>query len=191
MRSGPADIQRGIAVEESFQSLYALYYSRVIGLFQRRGLPLEESRDLAQDTFVRLFRSIATFRRGESFAPWLFGIANNVYLNEARQRRLARRVAAEIHLEEAIDASPEPTAPGGPLDDLLDTERSDSLHKVLAELPPQMRKCVQLRIKGYKYQEIATIMRVSIQTVKAHLFQARSRLAQQLTDHDPLADLDS
>jgi RNA polymerase sigma-70 factor, ECF subfamily len=185
-----ANIRRGKEVEESFRHLYTRYYARVIRLFQRRGLSMEESRDLAQETFLRLFRSIESFRSGEGFDPWLFGIANNVYRNVVRQKTLPKRAAAEVHLEEESDASTVPAVPGGPLEDLLNTERAERLHRALAELPPQMRVCIDLRLRGYKYREIAILMRISIQTVKAHLHQARLRLMQQFAGEDPLVGLD-
>ncbi len=185
-----AKIQSGIEVEESFRHLYALYYSRVIGLFQRRGLSLEESRDLAQETLFRTFRGIESFRRGEDFAPWLFGIANHVYVNAVRQRRTAKRAAAEVPLEEETEAPSFPVVPGDPLEDLLNSERSERLRKAVAEMPLQMRRCMELRLQDYKYQEIATLMKISIQAVRAHLHQARLRLTQQFAGEDPSAGPD-
>jgi RNA polymerase sigma-70 factor (ECF subfamily) len=74
-------------------------------------------------------------------------------------------------------------APQSPLEDLLEKERLDRLRAAILEMPPQMRRCFFLRyLRGYKYREIAYLMKISIQTVRAHLHQARSRLTLDLPD---------
>ena len=66
---------------------------------------------------------------------------------------------------------------------MIKRERSARLRSALQELPPQMRTCCVLRyVRGLKYQEIATVMKISIETVKAHLHQARKRLIEKLGD---------
>lgn len=70
-----------------------------------------------------------------------------------------------------------------PLHDMLEEERSRLLRNALEELPPQMRRCVQLRVQDLRYREIAEILKVSIDTVKAHLYQARQLLKAKLGDY--------
>ena len=67
---------------------------------------------------------------------------------------------------------------------MLTGERSRLLREALEELPPQMKKAVLLRVTGdMKYREIAEEMEVSIETVKAHLYQARQHLRDRLSDY--------
>ncbi|MFL6193492.1 MAG: RNA polymerase sigma factor [Thermoanaerobaculia bacterium] len=177
-------IQARIDYDESCSEIYNLYNKSVIGMFRRFGFSMEEALDLTQDTFQRVFKSIDSFRSDAPFGSWLFEVAGNVYRNEIRRRRAEKRDAQEIPIESPpqdenggnvrIDlAADNPSA----LEDLIHQERQDAVRKALAGLPPQMRKCCELRyIRGLKYQEIADLMNLSIETVKAHLHQGRKRI---------------
>ncbi len=67
---------------------------------------------------------------------------------------------------------------------LLDEERSRLLHAAIQNLPPQMRRCLQLRLGlGLKYRDIADVMQISVDTVKAHLFQAKQKLRDELGNY--------
>jgi len=64
------------------------------------------------------------------------------------------------------------------------------LSSALAQLPPQMRRCVELRFgQELKYREIAAVMKISVDTVKSHLFQAREHLRQIVGEH--FADIET
>ena len=73
-------------------------------------------------------------------------------------------------------------APGGsPAQEAYERERREALARALEGLPPQMRQVLTLRIdQDLKYREIAEVLQISIETVKAHLFQARQRLRTEL-----------
>ena len=99
-----------------------------------------------------------------------------------------KRDAQEVSLEEPGTGGPADSAwesgETGPLDGVLADERSKKLRRAFEELPPQMRRCVMLRVdQDLKYREIAVQMDVSIDTVKAHLFQARQILKNKLGDY--------
>jgi RNA polymerase sigma-70 factor (ECF subfamily) len=189
-------IQQGIDVEESQRQLFNLHYRKVVNYFRRKGFPPEESRDLTQDVFFRVFKAIDTFRRESRFERWLFEIQTNVFRNAIRAKRAEKRDAPEV----SIDSSPEgegapgPEGEGAPgpvldpvsnektaLDRMVERERRVRLHAALQKLPRQMRTCCELRyVRGLKYHEIATAMKISIETVKAHLHQAGKRLKEML-----------
>jgi RNA polymerase sigma-70 factor, ECF subfamily len=182
-------IQAGENVTENFQRLFDLHYAKVVSFFERKRFSHEESRDLTQDVFFRVFKGIAAFRREASFRSWLFEIATNVFRNEVRRRKAEKRDAPEQPLLTepdpdsdlpsggAVVPSPEP----GALEGLVRQERLKNLRKALQELPDQMRRCCILRYeKGLKYEEIATVMKISVQTVKAHLHQAKKKLTEKL-----------
>ena len=74
--------------------------------------------------------------------------------------------------------------PAEQLTDVLEDERRRAMRKAIRELPAQMRRCLTLRIyHDLSYQEIATVMKLKIDTVKAHLFQARTRLKKNLSSY--------
>lgn len=182
--------QRGIDREENFRKIFQEYYRRVYVLFAKWGFGDVECEDLAQETFLRVHRNLAGFRGDSKFATWLWEVAANVYKNTLRSRGTQKRDAQEV----SLDASDADGAAGGsvmalesrerdPLADLLLGERAQKLHEAMGSLPPQMRRCVELRVsRDMKYREIAEQMNVSIDTVKAHLFQARQILKTKLDD---------
>jgi RNA polymerase sigma-70 factor (ECF subfamily) len=175
-------LQSGATQEEIFREVFRLEYTRVHRFFRRKGFSPEESKDLAQETFFQVFKSLPFFRRESRFEAWIFAIVDHVYLNEVRRRKTEKRHAVEESLE--LENSSERAIPAPDLDPLgqvIQKEQLGALRSALAGLPEQMRMCCTLRYeRGLKYQEIAAIMNISIETVKAHLHQARKRLTAEL-----------
>jgi RNA polymerase sigma-70 factor (ECF subfamily) len=183
-------IQAGIDADAHFGQLHELHVRRVRNFFLQRGFPAEDARDLTQDVFLRVFKGIATFRLEAGFKTWLFEIADHVYQNELRRRGAGKRKGWEISIEtggqdedgQPAAIEPPPSEPRA-LKDLEEQERAEALSRAIQELPEQMRTCFLLRYgQGRKYKEIAALMKISIDTVKAHLFQAKKRLKLELTD---------
>lgn len=166
--------------------LFLHYYRSVVAFFMRRGFSVEESRDLAQETFLRVYKHMESFRGESTVETWLFQIAGNLYKNTLRSLATQKRDAQEVSLDESAGGDIlvwEPRG-GGQLDSLITEERSRILRTALKDLPPQMRQAVYLRLdRDLKYREIADVMHVSIETVKAHLYQARQHLRDRLADY--------
>src|SRR5579872_5343693 len=97
--------------EESFRALYNRYYRRVFLFFTRVGFSTEESQDLVQDTFIRVYRGLGSFRGDASFETWLSNIAANIYRNERRRLRSAKRSAAETSIDALMKGEDAPTQP--------------------------------------------------------------------------------
>jgi RNA polymerase sigma-70 factor (ECF subfamily) len=181
------NIQTGIDVEESSRELVDLHRRKIIGFFRRRGFSDEDGRDLTQDVFSRVFKAIDTFRHESRFERWLFEIALNIYRNELRRRGADKRDAPEVPIDDKHEDDSSRTKivlvseEQSPLDAMMARERRTALREELEKLPLQMRRCCELRyVQGLKYHEIATVMKISIETVKAHLHQARKRLIEGL-----------
>ena len=179
-------LQRGIRVEEGFEELFLKFRPAVRSYFARKGFSADECRDLTQDVFVRVFKSIDTFQHKSRFERWLWEITTHIYFNELRRRKTEKRHGIERSLDawsesETSPALEIPADDPSPEDEMIRRELQGSLRAALRELPDQMRRCCILRYeKGRKYHEIATVMRISIETVKAHLHQARKRLLSRL-----------
>jgi len=188
-------ISMGMNQEEDFQRIFEHYYPSIAGFFSRRGFTPDECRDLVQETFLRVYKGMEGYRSEAGVKTWLFTIATNLYRNEIRARRAEKRSADEVSLEEALEQgqpvftrTPTPLLGGeattSPLNELLTGERARLLREALEDLPPRMRRCVLLHLdRGLKCREIAVILQVSVETVKAQLFQARQRLQQSLGDY--------
>jgi RNA polymerase sigma-70 factor, ECF subfamily len=173
-----------------FDHLIERFYRPVSYFFSNRGFSHEESRDLAQETFLGVYKGLDRFRGDSSVETWLFKIAANIWRNAIRSRSAEKRDGLEISADDAPD---EPDLFGGgrldPLVEALSDERVRLLRAAIDELPPQMRRCLLLRIDhDMKYREIAAVLQISIQTVKSQLFQAKERLKERLVDHFPELD---
>ncbi len=168
-----------------FEQLFERYSRPVSSFFFRRGFSREECLELTQETFLGAYRGMERFRRGTNVEGWLFTIATNVWRNEVRRRSAEKREGQELSLDKLLDDGRELEGrhESDPLTAALAKERRDLLHEALRELPEQMRECLLLRIdQQLKYREIAAVMRISINTVKSQLFQARERLQTRLAE---------
>lgn len=182
-------IQAGTDVEANFERLFRLHTKRVSNFFAQRGFS-KEAEDLTQDVFLRVFKGITSFRLESGFKTWLFEIADHVYQNELRRRGAGKRKGWETSIEtggQDEDGKPAPLEPPPSqpkaLNDVLQREQAVALSQAIQDLPEQMRTCFLLRYgQGRKYKEIAVLMKISIDTVKAHLFQAKKRLKLELAD---------
>ena len=183
--------QRGGDREEAFRQIFHAYYRPVHSFFAKRGFPADQCQDLAQETFLKVHRGLPAFRREARFETWLFQVAANLYRNTLRSQSTQKREAQEVPLDEVGESEPGASCPVsgwgpslGPLDGVLTEEQARLLRGALDDLPPQMRRCVLLRInQDLRYREIADVMRVSIDTVKAHLYQARQQLKTKLAGY--------
>lgn len=183
-------LRDGPGREESYRLLFDRFYWPLFRFFEHRGFSTEECQDLIQETFLRVYRGIDSFRGEARWEHWLFRIASNTASKAVRHRAAAKRAGREVPLEgeEAVDAppaaaggSPRGAAAPAPLRQLLDKEMRELLAQAVAGLPAQMRRCVRLRVfQDLDYDEIAEILQISPSTVKVQLFKARKRLQMEL-----------
>lgn len=174
--------QAGRDREAQFRLLFERYDRPLQRFFSRKGFPPETCLDLTQEAFVGIYRGLRTYRPEARFETWLYTVANSVYLKALRARRTDKRSGVEVSASEAFEDR-EPSLEGGeePLGKILDSEEKDALRRAIESLPPQMQRCLKLRIyREMSYREIATVLDLSIETVKAHLFQARGKLGKVL-----------
>lgn len=172
-------LRDGSLREESFQALFDRFHGPLFRFFQNRGFSPEESQDLIQETFIRVYLGIDSFRGESRWEHWLFRIAANTALKAVRHRAAAKRAGESVPLEgEDFE-----TAGPAPLRQLLDKERKELLTEAIGRLPVQMRRCVRLRVlQDLDYDEIAEILQISPSTVKVQLFKGRKRLQLELGD---------
>lgn len=180
----PVLLALGEEGEDGEHLVFYKYQARIQRFFEKKGISQEEAQDLTQETFMRVFRSEAMFEGKEQMEAWIFEIARNVRGNALRAKGTLKRAATVISLDEPGPEGEQmevanPALLAGKQDALaraISHEQLKVLSRALVELPEQMRQCVRLRSMGLKYKEIAQVMRISIDTVKSHLFQAKKRL---------------
>jgi RNA polymerase sigma-70 factor (ECF subfamily) len=179
------ELQDGVRAEQNSRLLFEHYYPWVRRFFRRLGYTEQDSEDLAQDTLERVLRQIGAFRGEGSFKSWLFASASNLHRNEHRRLHREKRNAPEVSIDATTDDGArlyEPAAlEASPAREVYEREREEALARAVKALPPHMRHVLTMRIgQGLKYREIATVLHISVETVKAHLFQARQRLRAEL-----------
>lgn len=168
----------------AFQELVEIHQHRVIGTVARMLGDDAEAEDVAQQVFVRVWRSAARYEPSAKFTTWLFTITRNLVFNELRRR--ARH--ATIPLEEPRE--PGDDEPRTQLADervklpdatLLDEEMMDAIQRAIDELPEAQRMAIVLRrYEETPYEEIAAILDLSVPAVKSLLFRARTELREKL-----------
>ena len=151
----------------AFEELYRTHVDRVYGLCLRMSADRERAERLTQDTFVRCWEKLGSFRGDSRFSSWLYRMAVNVVLNDQRSRK--RR---HLRVESTGDLGRYGrAAPQGASEETIDVERA------LAGLPEAARTVLVLYgIEGYKYREIAEITGLAEGTVKAQIHRARKLL---------------
>jgi RNA polymerase sigma-70 factor (ECF subfamily) len=171
-----------------FDQLVLRYKDRVFNLCYRLVGDYEEADDCAQETFVKVYRSLKGFRFGSSFATWLYTIAVNHCKNRLRslQYRFWKRAVRIDPLKKEDDPgcldTIEDPAPS-PLAHLTKKEREALLQRAIKGLPKPSRTVVVLRdMEGLSYEEIVDITGYNIGTVKSKLARARQMLREQLKD---------
>jgi RNA polymerase sigma-70 factor (ECF subfamily) len=125
----------------------------------------DTARDLAQDTWIRVFRGIARLREARKLRSWLFGIARNVAMDRLRSQ-YSEGAQADVNLEELPAA-----------DDVNLEEEFATLESGLANLPIIERETLTLfYLRELSLEEIAGLVSVPVGTVKSRLFRARQML---------------
>jgi len=160
-------------VQDQLQAFYQQHYSGVYYFFLRRGFPDGEAQELSQETFLRFFKSeLGTSK--ETPEHYLKIVAANLWRNTLREASRQKREGRMVPIDDVDVVAKSGT---DPLGNIIEKEHLDALRLAIASLPAQMRHCMVMRVyQGLKYREIATVLRLNIQTVKSQLSQAKTRL---------------
>ena len=145
----------------------------------------EDARDLSQDVFLQVFRTLGRFRGQSSLRTWIYRIAVNLARNRHRwwrRRRRADQVSIDEHVAQHGEL-PETSGVGEPDRVLGRKEVASRVWQALDDLPFDQRTAMVLReIDGLRYDEIAFSLGVAIGTVKSRLTRAREALRVQLRE---------
>jgi len=182
-----ADIQlveRCLSGEEAaWEDLVKVHTRRVYAICYRFTGSDHEAQDLTQDVFLRVFRSLKSFRSGEgSFSVWLSRLTRNLLIDHYRRSKLER---ASSSIEEQLPMLEEKTASMGRTEGLVaGREASEFLQAALQKLSPDLRETVILRdLEELEYREIAQVLNVPEGTVKSRLNRGRAELGRILHKH--------
>lgn len=174
-------VERCLSGDESaWEELIQVHTRRVYAICYRFVGRDNEAQDLTQDVFLRVFKTLASFRAGEgSFSVWLTRLTRNLLIDHYRRTKLQR---ATDSIEDQPGVLEERTALHGRADGMLASrEASEFLQAALQKLSPELREAVILRdLEELEYREIARVLDVPEGTVKSRLNRGRSELARIL-----------
>ncbi|MBL0159568.1 MAG: sigma-70 family RNA polymerase sigma factor [Bryobacterales bacterium] len=166
--------------ESAWEDLVKTHTRRVYAICYRFTGKDSEAQDLTQDVFLRVFKSVKSFRAGEgSFAVWLTRLTRNLLIDNYRRTKMER---ATDSIEDQLLVLEERTAIESRTDAILaGREASEVLQAALARLSPELRETVILRdLEELEYREIAQVLGVPEGTVKSRLNRGRAELARIL-----------
>ncbi len=170
----PELIARTLAGDPAAErALFEAHVDRVYRLAYRITGDPDVAQDCAQDTFIRAFQRLGTFRGDSKLGTWLGAIAISTALNAVRSRKRGERFSAP--LDEAVESGQLPVA--------ADPDLRDRLHAAIDGLPDGYRTVFLLHdVEGYTHEEIGQLLGVQSGTSKAQLFRARAKLRDALAD---------
>ena len=171
----------------AFEQLVRAYDQSVLRLALNLLRSAEDANDIYQETFLRVFRNLHSFRFDCSFHTWLYRIVTNLCLDHLRKRKVRREEPTVISTTEGpldrMDTVPEDRAHGDPQRSLLGKELKGRLDKVLRELTPRERMVFEMRhYQGMRLRAIGDVLGTSEEAAKNCLFRATQKLRAALGD---------
>ena len=147
----------------------------------------DDSLDIAQEVFLKLYHNIGSFKEESSFSSWLYRIAKNSALDFLRKEKNTRQnislVTESSDGEEVQMEIADTSDKSSPEASMLQKERNELLYSALNELSDEHKEIILLRdINGYAYEEITGILGIEQGTVKSRLFRARENLRKILSE---------
>jgi len=166
---------------QAFAELVTRYTAPIFNLAFRLTGDCAEAENATQETFLRAYSALPRSRTDLAFKPWLFQIAVNLCRDLARKKRPTAFAEMASDEEEAIeDESPLP------LDQVETRELGQALARAVADLPEMYRAVVTLRYtEELAYEDIAAVLDLPVNTVRTHLFRAKSMLRKALAEWEP------
>ena len=154
----------------SFALLVERYYDPLYRWLYHLSRDAHTAEDLAQESFLKSFAALKTFRLGSNFRAWLFRIAHNNFVNHRANRRQKHALAPEM-LEDAAE----------PADHASGQETIERVNAAVERLPAEFRAALMLRAhEGMSFREIAHVVGTTEQTARWRVFKARQKLMKSL-----------
>ncbi len=166
----------------AFRELVERHQNRVVGTVAKMLGNDRDAEDVAQQVFVRVWKSAGRYEPRAKFTTWLMTITRNLVFNEVRRRDRVRMVSmdeeAETSGREMADNEMRTAS-----QEALDDELREAVDAAIRSLPEAQRMAVVLRrYEGMPYEEIARVLETTVPAVKSLLFRARGELKRLLAD---------
>ena len=173
----------GADAEEAFHQLLELHQNAVIGTIAKMLGNASEAEDIAQQVFIRLWKSAPRYEVKAKFTTFLYTIVRNLVFNETKRKQRKKEYSLEQQEEEQFTqlADKEKTSPN---QEMLQAELKSEVDKAINQLPDKQRLAVILRrYENMPYEQIGDVLELSISAVKSQLFRARNTLRELLSHY--------
>lgn len=171
---------------DAFDELICRYHERVYATIYNMTSNHEDANDLAQETFIKAYRALRSFKGDASFYTWLYRIAVNKTINFLKQRKNRQQMSLndlEINAEHDKDLVAL-ISENNPRRETNLAELQEKLNAAMLKLSESHRLVVALHdIQGLPHEDIAKIMDCNVGTVRSRLFYARQQLQAYLSDY--------
>jgi RNA polymerase sigma-70 factor, ECF subfamily len=167
--------------ERAFEKLVELHQRAIIGTVARMLNSIDDAHDIAQQVFIRIWRSASRYEPSAKFTTWMFTITRNLVFNEMRKR--GRRKEVPLDAENDDDAPKQYAHPMAPSADAItqQEELERALDHAIQQLPEKQRIAVVMRrYEEVPYEDICEVLGMSLPAVKSLLFRARTELRKHL-----------
>lgn len=173
--------------DRAFSELFERYRQKVYRISFRFTRDYDDAMDLVQTTFIKVHRSLDSYRAESSFSTWISRVATNCGIDLVRQRKRQ----AKVNLDDAMELSDEALLDSGqggprlsPVAEVANSELGEAIRLAVEDLSEKHRSVFVLHcVQGTAYKEIAEILGISIGTVMSRLFHARRYLRKSLAPH--------
>ncbi len=170
--------------KRAFDLLVVKYQRKLARLLSQFIRDAAEVEDVTQETFIKAYRSLSSFRGDSAFYTWLYRIGINAAKNFlVAQKRRASTTTNEFDIEvaENFEEGSQLRELNTPENELMSKQIAQTVHQALQALPEELRSAITLReIEGLSYEEIASIMSCPTGTVRSRIFRAREAIADKL-----------
>ena len=167
----------------AFRQLVEKYKVKVINTCYRFVADKEDAEDIAQDTFIEIYRSISSFREESELSTWIYRIAVSKSLDFVRKKNRKKRKGIWGHILRLDNGPHEIPAPSStnPDIELEQKERRAVLQQALDSLPKNQSVAFVLsKYDGLSYKEIADILKTSVPSVESLIHRAKTNLKKKL-----------
>lgn len=170
--------------KRAFDLLVVKYQRKLARLLSQFIRDAAEVEDVTQETFIKAYKSLSSFRGDSAFYTWLYRIGINAAKNFlVAQKRRASTTTNEFDIEAAenFEEGNQLRELNTPENELMSKQIAQTVHQALQALPEELRSAITLReIEGLSYEEIASIMSCPTGTVRSRIFRAREAIADKL-----------
>ncbi|MBR5283394.1 MAG: sigma-70 family RNA polymerase sigma factor [Alistipes sp.] len=161
----------------AFEYLFNRYSEAIRKLLLHRSASVEDTEDLLQETFIKVYVNLQRYSTEYTFGQWIYTIARNTHIDFERRRQ------EDLPIDEKF-SSPAASTPS-PEENLINLQQRAQIEQYIGSLPEQYRTLFVMRfLEDYSYEEIAEKLRLPMGTVKTQIHRARERMCRLIRNDD-------